>query len=68
MGGEWCETCRYWREHAGRTEIGDCRKGLPIIRFEDDTDGHVLRYGFWPVTLGEDWCGEYRPRAERGVA
>jgi hypothetical protein len=71
---ELCATCRYWVwNHQGpdyRTDhapemveymSGDCRRRAPVRgEWTFDHGGTKERAREWPITLGGDFCGEYR--------
>ncbi len=46
-----CEACRFWKESSRRK--GFCHRYPPF-----PGKGHAL----WPVTLADDWCGEFQAR------
>lgn len=50
-----CKCCRYW--HEGHEE---CRK-VPPVNIKVEGDAHSL----WPVTSGDDWCGEGKQKSIR---
>jgi hypothetical protein len=58
-----CSGCRWWHFHptegADRDSdqaVGYCRRFPPTRR-----DNGV---GAWPITFGNDWCGEYAEKSE----
>jgi hypothetical protein len=58
-----CSGCRWWNFHptegADRNSdraVGYCRR-FPPTRRENGV-------GAWPITFGNDWCGEYAERSE----
>lgn len=69
MGGERCETCRYWRD-------GGCYRHAPRpVRFvsvkAELTADLTLEDTFavsWPATDEHDWCGEWSARVPLPVA
>ena len=60
MDKESCEKCRFWDERAAD---GFCRRNPPIIDPKEDleTVGTPDYFtGMWPMTLSDDWCGEWQ--------
>jgi hypothetical protein len=68
-----CSRCRWWLFHptegaepSSDQAVGYCRR-FPPTRRENGV-------GAWPITFGNDWCGEYADtsdvsqRFSRGVA
>jgi hypothetical protein len=58
-----CSGCRWWHYHPTEgTErdsdeaVGFCRR-FPPTRRENGV-------GAWPITFGNDWCGEYKEKSE----
>jgi hypothetical protein len=58
-----CSGCRWWNFHptegADRDSdqaVGYCRR-FPPTRRENGV-------GAWPITFGNDWCGEYAEKSE----
>lgn len=51
-----CKTCKYWKPFVPpeRVDEGKCRR-YPPIRAE----GRAYKYGLYPVTTEDMWCGEY---------
>lgn len=65
-----CDQCRYWKRAGHLVGLladdaisvlteGECRKGAPVRPDKNN--------GRWPLTLAEDFCGEFRPAAEPDV-
>ena len=57
--GRTCSRCVYWGETDG--SLGYCRRysprqGTPLEAYLKDTQ----QRGIWPMTLPDDWCGEFR--------
>lgn len=52
MAAKHCDECRHWKpvDDGDGNDIGQCR------RFPPTYDG-------WPMTTGEDWCGEWQANA-----
>ncbi len=51
-----CEACAYWNkvEH----DHGECRRHAPqTVAFEVDEE--VKFESMFPVTAGDDWCGDF---------
>lgn len=54
-----CEDCTFWlRAEATR---GACRRMPPTAGF---VPGYPIGVGFFPVTDGAQWCGEWLKREE----
>ena len=58
-----CSDCRWWhfqategQERGSDTAVGYCRR-FPPARRENGV-------GAWPITFGNDWCGEYAEKSE----
>jgi len=47
-----CDHCRYWVRHLHRGR-GTCHRNTPHP---------VAGFGVWPITLGNDWCGEFKAK------
>jgi hypothetical protein len=73
-----CSDCPYWMDLAGYTPAGDivhpgeagaCRAQAPKHVQEldpasvPDTLVSGLRPGIWPMTRGDDWCGQHPLRS-----
>ena len=69
-----CWTCRFFR-HDDEVEYDDARKahesGSAInghyhrhnpVAIKPAEDDRVVNYGYWPVVLSDDWCGEHQPK------
>ena len=54
---ERCDQCRWWEGHANvKYDEGSCHRHAPRGR-ERDAAGEDIRP--WPITLNDDWCGEF---------
>jgi hypothetical protein len=60
-----CSGCRWWHLHPtegvepdSERAIGYCRR-FPPARRENGV-------GAWPITFGNDWCGEHTDKSEVG--
>ncbi len=58
-----CSGCRWWHYHPtegadadSEQAVGYCRR-FPPSRRENGV-------GAWPITFGNDWCGEYAEKSE----
>ena len=68
-----CFGCHYWRRMPSDEEAGYpvglcCRHApQPFVPSEQQSDEHELdQYSvFWPRTINEDWCGEFKPKEEK---
>ena len=58
-----CGNCRFW-ERVGGAE-GLCRRESPQGLVVEDGEGRWGVEWRWPLTLGEDWCGEWKPGEPR---
>lgn len=52
-----CKDCRFWERHPDASDsdgaAGKCRVNAPLFS--------AARFlGQWPLTLGTDWCGEFK--------
>lgn len=78
---EQCQGCRFWvvRDAYAEMDIppgdreGKCHRYPPKIDLSEaakweESDSHsYLDYRYWnhPITMGEDWCGEFAaPKSE----
>ena len=54
-----CANCVYWDEQTstGPTPEGFCRCHAPRPRTY--RAGHDEEYRAWPLTLADEWCGEF---------
>jgi hypothetical protein len=51
-----CAACTFWNKLDG--EHGECRRHAPqTVAFE--VDDEVKFESMFPVTAGEDWCGDF---------
>ena len=65
-----CETCRFWDYlydfalATGEAVLyGNCRRRSPILCPPVAEDlGLDSWQGFFPETVGDDWCGEYQAK------
>lgn len=62
-----CETYRFWEPVDD--VYGECRIRRPAVIGIDRNDGsgrrnidHERDLTKWPITICDDWCGEYQPR------
>jgi hypothetical protein len=70
-----CSLCAFWDRDDNDVCVGKCRKNPPVLSesvmqlLVTDVDlRHVDLSGydlnavtFWPVTVDDDWCGEWTP-------
>lgn len=77
MNGRMCMDCRYWDAYdvdPDSISEGVCRRYPPYVpifamgdgplkdaRIEMTTDTPLMGY---PMTFGDEWCGEWKPRKE----
>jgi hypothetical protein len=59
-----CLRCSFWypsqKSDISQLSEGECRYGSP--RFLPGAELAKPGRGFWPLTLGQDWCGQFRGR------
>jgi len=53
-----CYNCMYWVKNIGTERLGECRVDSPGIN-------HDGRYGRWPLTSSESWCGRFSDVGDR---
>lgn len=63
-----CEKCVYWwffhPADAPEDRLGECRRKSPTLeRRTIAVDGRD-DYGHWPLTCGDDYCGEWQEKIE----
>lgn len=63
-----CEDCHYW-ENIKDTDCGECHRHAPSpTKCEINECGDIVEHGliFYdrPTTNPEDWCGEFKERAQ----
>lgn len=58
-----CEGCMFWKEISGYS--GMCRRYPPTIPPKEIDDREE---GYWsfPMTMADDWCGEFHKSERRG--
>lgn len=56
----YCGACLFWQSTNEDLSTGLCRRMAPRVFFvkEDQKSLETM----WPVTYGDDWCGEYEPK------
>lgn len=47
-----CEECKFWERWQFQMHFGDCRR-------------YPKRYGKWPATFSQDWCGEFKQKEHK---
>lgn len=59
MSDERCETCRFWKrdEMFPESTYGECRRYPPTGNI------NLSESSWFPLTVNEDWCGEWQARA-----
>lgn len=66
-----CSACKFWvtgkDPSPWATGMGECRRLSPMPWAERDAKAPEPRavFTYWPMTLDEQFCGEYAPRHER---
>jgi hypothetical protein len=55
-----CRGCRFWTGDRNDDVPGQCRRHAPKPHHAIDGDDDA-RWAFWPIVLGDDWCGEHEP-------
>ncbi len=75
MFGMICSDCLYWQRITTAVEEdiiepqGECHRYPPVLTLvADDAECETDLPWYFPVTLGDQWCGEYRSRAEHQAA
>ena len=62
-----CVNCRYWRADRTDPEVGYCKRYAPrpsmgaIIRHDSGT-AETVDHAIWPLTMDDDWCGQFRAK------
>lgn len=75
-----CGNCRFWHKNKtggedSSDDQGTCRRFPPVLSHvahydnyrkdvEDDWEPSEMHYWFQPITLRDDWCGEYKEAGE----
>jgi hypothetical protein len=54
-----CSACRFWRPDAG-ADTGECLRHAPSPALGVAQEQEHRRLVYWPVTVSNDGCGEYR--------
>jgi hypothetical protein len=65
-----CRDCRFYApdeepypnremDHRNGYGQGTCRRHAPVAQPPDEDD-HVVNYGYWPVVMSGDFCGEFQ--------
>jgi len=57
MSAKECSQCRFWRQRGPEGGEGECRRYPPQLSHDDGR-------GSWPITLANDWCGDFAPLAD----
>lgn len=61
--GVRCETCAYWEQYKGVCgDEGTCHRHAPRPIQDSLSNETENDWRNFPVTLVEDWCGEWRAR------
>lgn len=64
-----CETCDFWRRvpETKNPPIHVCRRKAPVpLSTGEPIIGNFEVY--WPPTLADDGCGEWRPKGDKGFS
>jgi len=60
-----CSRCRFWERVHAESDVGHCRRFPPqasdIEPTEDSPPGLAIIHD-WPLTLANNWCGEFLSR------
>jgi hypothetical protein len=60
-----CSCCRFWERVHAESDVGQCRRYPPqasdIETTEDSPAGLAILHD-WPLTLANNWCGEFISR------
>lgn len=62
MEANLCEDCCFWRPFADH--MGECHCKAPLPYIYDPKDETLHKGTRWPLTKGEQRCGEFQPRHE----
>ena len=55
-----CDNCRFWRGGDDPVELGHCHRHAPPAVTQEKPNEDAREYlGEWPVTVFDDWCGEW---------
>ncbi len=76
MNKQQCWHCRYYvpdeefypnweQDQRSGCGQGTCNRHCPVAQ-EPDQNERVVRYGYWPVVLSGDWCGEFEAKQTHG--
>ena len=51
-----CSTCKFWTGRGIYNSLpGDCKRNAPVA----GKHPHTGELAVWPLTHGDDWCGQY---------
>jgi len=60
---EFCHGCRFWNRDDPEVFSGDCRRHAPRLSGMAAPHGNSIhqdpRAAMWPMTMRDDWCGEF---------
>jgi hypothetical protein len=63
-----CADCKFWKAKDGGTfddGVGECRRYAARPLIADDADAEPKSpFVAWPLTLDDQFCGDYEPRRE----
>lgn len=68
MRAKRCEACDWWFRYVGPrvTDLlghGECRRKSPI---PDHRESQMTFTAAWPLTVLDDWCGEWAAKTDPG--
>jgi hypothetical protein len=59
-----CDTCKFWDQENVVTSAGLCRRYGPRPAERPPLEKPEVMDVGWPMTTGEDWCGEWEAKIE----
>jgi hypothetical protein len=64
-----CADCKFWNRDEGPFEVGRCHRYAPrpvVVAGTEEGEEPLARPDLpvWPLTIDEDWCGEFIPKHE----
>jgi hypothetical protein len=68
-----CETCRFWDLRIGDSDegAGVCRRHAPVaatpaVNVSQKVEDQTASFPSWPLTLNDEWCGEWQVKPSQG--
>jgi hypothetical protein len=56
-----CANCEFWRQRKGVPTNGFCQKNAPFPKVHSP---RTTLFVSWPMTMEDDWCGEFQERGD----